>query len=99
MIMLPGSLQRQIGQRIRALRLREGWTQTDLAQRAGVSRPTIERLERGGEITLSRLLRISATLGALESFAELLPVPAPLNIQDLTKRVRIRARRKRNAHS
>lgn len=95
MIILPGSVQRQIGKRVRTLRLGEGWTQTELAERAGVSRPTIERLEHGREITLSRLLSVAMTLGALEHFAQLFPAPEPQSIEELTKPVRIRARRKK----
>lgn len=94
MIMLPGWVQKQIGKQVRALRLAEGWSQAELARRAGLSRPTIERLERDGVITLSRLLGVAATLGTLEQFARAFPVPEPKSIEDLIRPTRIRARRK-----
>jgi transcriptional regulator with XRE-family HTH domain len=37
----------RVGQLVRALRRRRRWRQADLALRAGVSQPTISRLERG----------------------------------------------------
>lgn len=39
------------------------WTQRDLAERAGVSRATVQRLEAGEEVTASMLL---AVVGALD---------------------------------
>ena len=35
------------GNRIRALRLRKVWTQTELAERADLTESTVNRLERG----------------------------------------------------
>jgi len=37
----------RLGRLIRILRIRKGWRQEDLARRAGVSRATVSRLERG----------------------------------------------------
>ncbi len=51
-----------IGSSFRALRLGQGWTQTALAQRARVSRDTINRLERGHVVGLASL---AALLGAM----------------------------------
>lgn len=54
---------------IRALRLKKGWSQQDLGQRAGVSREAISRIERGQirGMTIARIELIAAALGA--SFA------------------------------
>ncbi len=56
---------KEIGQRIAAARNEEGFTQLELARKAGVSRPTIDLLENGRatEIGYSRLTRILAVLG------------------------------------
>jgi transcriptional regulator with XRE-family HTH domain len=100
MILLPGSVQKQIGTRVRLLRLAEGWTQADLARRTGVSKGTIERLEREANVTLPRLLRVAAALGVLDSFTRLFPAPEPRSIEEMIQPKRVRARRKRrNAHS
>jgi len=54
----------RVGSVIRAVRLRRGWRQADLARRAKVSQPTVSRFERGhpGSFTLDALRRISAAL-------------------------------------
>ncbi len=51
---------------IRLLRLRRGWTQSQLGDRIGVSRETVSRLERGDVdgMTLQSLTRIAGALGA-----------------------------------
>lgn len=41
-----------------------GWTQAELAARAGVSRATVARIERGeATVTLATLQRVAAALG------------------------------------
>jgi transcriptional regulator with XRE-family HTH domain len=54
----------RVGATIRAVRVRRGWRQTDLATRSGVSPATISRLERGhpGSLTLDTIRRVSAAL-------------------------------------
>ena len=51
---------------MRALRRRRGWTQQQLAERAGVSRSTVQQLERGGAdaFTGRVIRRIAVALGA-----------------------------------
>jgi HTH-type transcriptional regulator / antitoxin HipB len=54
----------RLGSTIRAIRLKRGWRQVDLASRAGVSPATISRLERGhpGTLTLDTMRRVAAAL-------------------------------------
>jgi transcriptional regulator with XRE-family HTH domain len=54
----------RFGSAVRAVRIRRGWRQHDLATRSGVSQATISRLERGhpGSLTLARIRRVSAAL-------------------------------------
>lgn len=95
MIPLPGNVQREIGRRIRSLRLREGWTQEELGERAGVASTTVLRLESGGSIGLSRLLRIATVLGVLDTFAEVARIPPEEErIDDLRELTRQRGRRR-----
>lgn len=59
----PDRLAADIGQRIRGARDDAGWTQQDLAQRTGIRRPNIARLERGAGLpNLSTLIKIAAGL-------------------------------------
>jgi transcriptional regulator with XRE-family HTH domain len=54
----------RLGATIRAVRVRRGWRQVDLAERSAVSPATISRLERGhpGSLTLDMIRRVSAAL-------------------------------------
>lgn len=56
----------RLGLSYRALRIRRGWRQIDLAQRASVSRGQVSRIERGlaGGIPLAMLARVAAALDA-----------------------------------
>ncbi len=51
------------GAAVKAARRERGWSQAELGQRAGVSRPTIARIERckGGHTTV--LDKVAAALG------------------------------------
>lgn len=78
---------RHLGDRLRTLRKARALTQTDAAERAGLSRNTLYRAEQGDNptlLTLVRLLRVYGRLPALEQF---LP-PA-----DLSPMARLRARK------
>lgn len=54
----------RVGSMVRAVRIRKGWRQEDLARAAGSSRATISRLERGhfGSLPVDRIRRICASL-------------------------------------
>jgi transcriptional regulator with XRE-family HTH domain len=58
----PTHLTRQIGQRIRTHRKARGWTQAQLAERAGVSLSTLKLLEREGKGSLQRLAKVAVML-------------------------------------
>ena len=54
----------RLGSTIRAVRVRRGWRQTDLADRARVSPATVSRIERGhpGSLSLDIIRRVAAAL-------------------------------------
>src|SRR5262245_57369043 len=52
-----------IGRRGKALRATLGWTQQTLAERAGIERTEITRLETGGNLATSAALRASLARG------------------------------------
>lgn len=54
---------RGIGKDIREARESLDWSQDKLASEAGVSRPTIARLETGGNISTGTLGKIAKALG------------------------------------
>ena len=61
----------RFGSAIRAVRIKRGWTQDQLAQRSGVSRTTISRVERGHPDTFS-LDVIRRIAGALDIRVDLI---------------------------
>lgn len=54
-----------LGRVIAELRRRRGWSQAELAQWLGVSRPTVAKLESQGAATLPLALRALTLLGAV----------------------------------
>ncbi len=56
---------------VRSARRDRGWTQAELASRAGVSRDWVNRLERGaGRVELAKVLDVLAALGLAASVDE-----------------------------
>ncbi|MFT3992339.1 MAG: helix-turn-helix transcriptional regulator [Luteolibacter sp.] len=59
----PVSLARDVGARLKGLRLAKGWTQDELAERAGVAVSTLKLLEAKGQGSFQRLIRVAVALG------------------------------------
>lgn len=79
-----------LGERLRALRKARGLTQTTAAERAGLSRDTLYRAERGDNPTLLTLVRLLRVYGRLEAFEQFIPAV------ELSPMERLRARRGRD---
>ncbi len=84
---------REIGSRMRALRLQQNLRIQDLAADSGVSERTINRLEAGESIGTEKLIRLLRGLGRLQALDAFLPVPtlSPQAIAGLQGKVRERA--------
>lgn len=52
-----------LGKEIRAARLEREWSQQQLAEAAGVSRPTVARVEGGEDVSTATLAKVAAALG------------------------------------
>lgn len=83
----------EVGSRLKRRRLQRNQTQQQLADEAGVSKRTIERLESGGSTQLSSFIRICRALDMLERFESLVyqPLPSPIEQLDLQGKQRQRA--------
>ncbi len=86
---------REVGARLRALRLQQNRRVRDLAADAGVSPRTIDRLEAGRNIGTENLVRVIRALGRLQAFEVLIPAPevSPYDVERLRGKVRRRASR------
>lgn len=51
------------GDVIREARKKHGWSQAELGEKAGVSRPTIARVEADNDVTTATIAKIAQALG------------------------------------
>lgn len=82
-----------LGEQFRRTRIAQGLTQAAVAERAGVSKRTLERIENGGSTQVSSWIRVLRVLGHLSALLALMPNDElrPLNMlrrQRIPKRVR-----------
>lgn len=87
------SILEEVGARLAAARLGRNLTQAALAEEAGVSKRTVERLESGAVATqLSGFLRVCRVLGLVEHFENLIPEAGVSPMEQLKRRNRRRQR-------
>lgn len=86
------AILKELGSRISRYRLNKNMTQQALATEAGVSMPTIQRLEKGTTIQLFLLIRTLRTLNIVENLESFIPEPAFSPLQQLKMRGKIRQR-------
>ena len=90
------ALLRELGTRLAAQRLALNLTQAQLADEAGVSKRTIERMEAGATAThLSAFLRVCRVLGLQDRIEQLVPEPAASPLAQLKLKGRSRRRASR----
>ena len=90
------ALLSELGGRLARVRLDRNMTQSELAEQAGVSKRTVERLESGAAATqLTGFIRVCRALGLLERFVALIPESLPSPIVQL----KLHGRQRRRASS
>lgn len=87
----PAEVARQVAERVRARRLDRGWTQAELARRAGVALGTWKRFEQTGRLAFDDLVRAAFVLDALPELDAWF-APPPLASLDPTPPPRRRGR-------
>jgi transcriptional regulator with XRE-family HTH domain len=94
-----GTVLDELGGRMARCRLDLQLTQAELAEQAGVSKRTVERIEAGATTQVSTLIRILRVLNLLDGLDQLVPEagPRPMDILKLkrTERKRASSRRKK----
>lgn len=87
------AILQELGVRLTAARLARNLTQAALAEQAGVSKRTVERLESGQVAThLSGFLRVCRALGLVDRFDALVPSPEPGPVAQLRLQGKTRKR-------
>jgi transcriptional regulator with XRE-family HTH domain len=83
----------ELGHRLGRIRLDCNLSQAQVAEQAGVSKRTIERLESGSvAVQISGLIRVCKVLGIIERLDLLVPEPALSPIEQVKLRRRTRRR-------
>jgi transcriptional regulator with XRE-family HTH domain len=59
----PSQAQGSFGDVIREARKKRGWSQVELGEKSGVSRPTIARVEANNDVTTATIAKIAQALG------------------------------------
>lgn len=72
---VDAAILQELGERLGRLRLERNLTQAALAEQAGISKRTVERMEAGGPTQLVNLVRVCRALSLLERFEALIPEP------------------------
>jgi transcriptional regulator with XRE-family HTH domain len=68
-----GEFQKELGRQIELFRMSKDLRQIDLAEAAGISRPTLSRIESGQGGTVDTLLRLMRALDILDRLCLLIP--------------------------
>lgn len=86
----------ELGKRVARTRLEQNISQAKLAAEAGVSKATLERIERGDGVQLGSFIRIMRALRLLDRLDLVVsePLPSPIERLDNRGRQRQRARTK-----
>jgi transcriptional regulator with XRE-family HTH domain len=89
------AIVREMGKRLRQLRLHKNISQKSLALKTGIHRVTISKIETGQQLSLITLVQILRGLEELERFEAIIPPegPSPLQLAKLQGKQRKRASR------
>lgn len=83
----------EMGTRLTSLRLDLQLTQADLAEQAGVSKRTVERIETGASAQMSSMIRVLRQLDVLPNLDQMIPesLPRPMDLLKRKNKPRQRA--------
>ena len=77
-------IRRELGERSRATRKSRGLNQTQLAERANLTRKTIGAFEKGHDVSLDSFLSILRALDMLDALSAAIPEPVASPMNELT---------------
>ncbi|NOZ74493.1 MAG: helix-turn-helix domain-containing protein [FCB group bacterium] len=89
----------EIGQRLVQRRLELQLTQAEVADRAGIGKRTLERIEAGHSAQFASLIRIFRALDLLSGLESLIPEATPRPMDLLKRKGKVRRRASRDHRS
>ena len=94
----PEAALKELTDRLSRFRIESDLTQAQLAERAGVSKRTVERIESGCDLQITTLVRLLRVLGLTDRMEQLIPAQRVLPMEMLGKQSEKpkRVRRKKN---
>jgi len=100
-VMSDKAILEALGARLRRQRLNQDITQKELAERAGVARTVIQKMEQGEEFMVDGLIRVMRVLNLLDQLDNFLPDPgiSPIQLARLQGKERQRASGERKSAS
>jgi hypothetical protein len=92
-LLTDDAAQRELGERLTRRRLELNLTQAQVADKAGIGKRTLERIEAGASTQLTNFLRLLRALDLYDGLELLLPAtaPSPITLLELQGRERQRA--------
>jgi len=81
----PSEMQKQLGEKAKALRLFHGFKRVTLSEKSGVSAATIRNFEQTGKITLENFIRIAFALHEDHKLNGLFELPEISSLQEIRK--------------
>ena len=91
-LMVDEAILAEIGARLARSRLEQHLTQANLAEQAGVSKRTVERIESGASAQMSSIIRILRVLNMLPGLDLMIPEAGPSPMDLLRHRGKVRKR-------
>jgi len=82
LFLTPGEIALAIGKRARARREELGLSRSELAQKSGVSLPTISRFETKGTATVLVMAKLAHAMDAVDSFERLFSISGFKSLDD-----------------
>lgn len=86
---------KEIGERLKKIRLRHNLTQKDLSEDVGLSVSTISLIEQGKSTTVESLIRILMRLSRIKDFESVFRVGEDLELKLKFEKAKLKSERKR----
>lgn len=94
-----GYILKELGKRIQDIRISVTITQRELAERAGVSPSTMERIENGENVKIENILNVMRALSLLNNLDIILPEQEVIPTMVIERRVKRKRVRRKNEKS